>query len=430
MSALYSVGIDVALRAHRVAVLGPDGEAVGKSVTIAATAAGFADLVHSLRARGATPAQSVIGLEATGHLRENLEGHLPCAGYRVVVLNPLQTRRYRDVLRKKAKTDDVDAYVIAGLLRSGQAEARDVPDEPIQSLRELARLRARLRRERQDYLRQLMAQLTVVFPEHKDVLGDLLTARARGILRAWPTARHLAQATPRAIHHAAHRAGARGFTLDEASGVRDRARQSTQSGKAAGARGNVVRPLVTQIERLTTALDDLDAAMVAELPPPTAGAGPSDVEPLQPLPGIGPQTAATLLGELGTMSRFASGTALVAYLGFYPRLEESGERNAVPRLARLGSRVARHALYLAAVNAVRRSPEWRTLSLRTKAQGKKATQGRDAAPHDLRHAARSATRSTLTPPRRPGDDRGLTSHGMSPRRAGLADDVVLRPERV
>ena len=36
--------------------------------------------------------------------------------------------------------------------------------------------------DRQDYLRRLIAQLDVVLPEHRLVLGDLLTARARGIL--------------------------------------------------------------------------------------------------------------------------------------------------------------------------------------------------------------------------------------------------------
>jgi transposase len=45
------------------------------------------------------------------------------------VLNPLQTRRYRDVVRRKAKTDDIDAHVIAGLVRSGAAQASYVPDE-------------------------------------------------------------------------------------------------------------------------------------------------------------------------------------------------------------------------------------------------------------------------------------------------------------
>jgi transposase len=75
-----------------------------------------------MRARGATPTQTLVGLEATGHLWENLEAALVGAGYRVIVLNPLQTRRYRDLVRRKAKTDDIDAHLIAGLLRRRPAQ--------------------------------------------------------------------------------------------------------------------------------------------------------------------------------------------------------------------------------------------------------------------------------------------------------------------
>src|SRR4029453_7560316 len=113
------VGIDVALREHRIAVLDRDGEAVGQSFTIAANKDGVATLLRTLAARDATAAQALIGLGASGHLWKNLEAVLVSAGYRVLVLNPLQPRRYRDVVRRKAKTDDIDAHVIAGLLRSG-----------------------------------------------------------------------------------------------------------------------------------------------------------------------------------------------------------------------------------------------------------------------------------------------------------------------
>src|SRR5207244_1135042 len=217
---------------------------------------------------------------------------------------------YRDVVRRKAKTDDIDAHVIAGLLRSGAAQASYVPDEQIQSLRELARLRARLMADRQDYLRQLVAQLDVVLPEHRTVLGDLLTARARGILAQFPTAPHLAHANPRAIRRAAEDAGARGFSLNDA----------------------------------------------------------------------------TLLGDLGAFTRFTDARALVAYVGFYPVINESGDRAATPRLSPVGSRIARHSLYLAAVNAVRRSAEWRTIYLRKKAQGKTAKQALVVVAVKLLHA--------------------------------------------
>ena len=368
------VGIDVALREHRVAVLDRDGEAVGASFTIAASQDGVATLLRTLAARGATATQTLIGLEASGHLWENLEAALVGAGYRVLVLNPLQTRRYRDVLRRKAKTDDIDAHVIAGLLRSGAAQPSYVPDEQIQSLRELARLRARLMDDWQDYLRQLIAQLDVVLPEHRTALGDLRSARARGILAQFPTAQHLAQASPRAIRRAAHDAGTRGFALDDAVAVRDAARHSLYSGKAAAARAQVVRTLVSQLDRLSAAIDEVDRAATALLPPSEPGTGPSDADLLQTIPGIGPHTAATLLGELGAPTRFTDAPALVAYVGFYPVISESGQHVGRPRLSAVGSRIARRALYLAAVNAVRRSAEWRTIYLRKRAQGKSAKQ--------------------------------------------------------
>lgn len=376
MQAHFVVGIDVALREHRVAVLGSDGEAVGASFSVESSRDGLERLARTLRERGAKPGDTVVGVEASGHLWENLYAHLVAAGYRVVVLNPLQTRRWRDVVRKKAKTDDIDAHLIAGLIRSGQAEPSYVPDEQVQSLRDLARLRASLGRERQDYLRQLVSVLEVVLPEHHELLGDLTSARARGILRAFPTARDLAQASPAAIERAAREAGARGFSRQDAQAVRDGAKRSAYGGRAVSARGQVVRVLVQQIERIGTSLDSLDAAMTEILHAASPGddSGPTDAEILEGIPGIGPHTAATLLGELGRVTRFRDARALVAYVGFFPAIFQSGQQQPTPRISPVGSRVVRHALYMAAVNAIRRSAEFRTLYLRKRSQGKPAKQ--------------------------------------------------------
>jgi transposase len=107
---------------------------------------------------------------------------------------------------------------------------------------------------------------------------------------------------------------------------------------------------------------------------------------LQTIPGIGPQTAATLLGELGALTRLTDARALVAYVGCYPVINESGDRAALPRLSPVGSRIGRHSLYLAAVNAVRHSGEWRTIYLRKKAQGKTAKQALVGVAVKLPHA--------------------------------------------
>ena len=148
--------------------------------------------------------------------------------------------------------------------------------------------------------------------------------------------------------------------------------------------------LIVQLERLSASLKELDKALEELLPPPE-DEGPSDAQLLQSIPGIGPRTAAVLLGELGRLQRFHSAKALVAYvgLGFYPRIEQSGQRESPPppRLAMAGSRVARHALYMAAVNAVRRSPELRATYLRKRAQDKSAKQSLIVVSVKLLHTA-------------------------------------------
>src|SRR5207249_9181352 len=99
------------------------------------------------------------------------------------------------------------------------------------------------------------------------------------------------------------------------------------------------RGSIGQLERLTSAIDEVDHAATTLLPPSEPGTGPSDAELLQTIPGIGPQTAATLLGELGALTRFTDARALVAYVGFYPVIHESGDRAAPPRLSPVGSRI-------------------------------------------------------------------------------------------
>ncbi len=80
----------------------------------------------------------MIGIETTGNLWENLYFFL--GGYKVIILNSYQRRKYQQVLSKKAKIDKVDALVIGDLLRSKEALASYVPEEEIQVLRELVRL--------------------------------------------------------------------------------------------------------------------------------------------------------------------------------------------------------------------------------------------------------------------------------------------------
>lgn len=82
---------------------------------------------------------------------------------------------------------------------------------------------------------------------------------------------------------------------------------------------------------------------------------------LQSIPGIGPTIATALLAEIGSVDRFSSADALVAYAGLDPRVRQSGTSlHATGRLTKRGSPVLRQVLFQAAMTARQRDPELKT----------------------------------------------------------------------
>jgi transposase len=128
------VGIDVAKRQLDV-VERPSGEhwATGND------AAGVATLVERLRATGPI---GLIVLEATGGYEIPVVAALTAAGLPVVVVNPRQVRDFARAIGKLAKTDAIDAAVLAQFAEAVRPEVRALPDELTQTLQSwLARRR-------------------------------------------------------------------------------------------------------------------------------------------------------------------------------------------------------------------------------------------------------------------------------------------------
>ena len=77
---------------------------------------------------------SLIVLEATGGLEVPLAGALATAGLSVVVVNPRQVRNFAKATGRLAKTDAIDALVLAEFARSIKPEARPIKDHQLQEL--------------------------------------------------------------------------------------------------------------------------------------------------------------------------------------------------------------------------------------------------------------------------------------------------------
>jgi transposase len=127
------VGIDVA-KAHLDVALGPAGRTARYPNDEAGIAAVLALLADS------PPA--LIVTEATGALEVPLAAALAAAGLPVVVVNPLQARRFAQSMGRTAKTDALDARALALFAERVRPEVRPLPEI---AARELAALLARRR---------------------------------------------------------------------------------------------------------------------------------------------------------------------------------------------------------------------------------------------------------------------------------------------
>lgn len=370
---MFYLGIDVSLSTHRCALLDSEGEKVGMSFSIDSTSEGLMKLLKILQERKIDLSQLTAGLEATGHLWENLFSFLEKQNIKALLLNPFQTNRYRELLSKKAKTDDIDAYCIAGLLRSGEGRACYVPDDLIQGLRDLVRTRNSFIQNLQDYQRQASSLLQVVFPELSSQVKDPFGKAIAQILISYPTAKDLAMAHPRALEKISRSYQGNTFDRKKAEAIVKTAQTSIYSGKAQKARGQILRLLLKQIVELKETISSLEEEIAQILNNPTPG--PSELDLITSIPGVGPKTAAVLIAEIGDISRFASSTHLVGYFGFFPQIRESGGKKlGTYRISPRGPKHLRRALYMAAVACLKHNPELKALYYRKVSQGKATKQ--------------------------------------------------------
>jgi transposase len=134
MDAQY-VGIDVSKDRLDVHVR-PSGEAF----TVARDGEGLADLVTRL-----TPlSPQVVAVEATGGFEITVAAAIGAAALPLAVVNPAQVRHYAQALGRRAKTDRIDAEVIARFAEAARPEPRPLPDEATQALADLVTRRRQI----------------------------------------------------------------------------------------------------------------------------------------------------------------------------------------------------------------------------------------------------------------------------------------------
>lgn len=130
------VGIDVAKAwldvAHRPS---------GRFWQVENSEEGWQQLVTELQAAGSSV---LIVLEATGGYEAGVVVALDAAGLTPVVVNPVSTRRFAQSLGKRAKTDRIDAIMLAEYAERMRPTPRPIPGETARTLQDLLARRRQL----------------------------------------------------------------------------------------------------------------------------------------------------------------------------------------------------------------------------------------------------------------------------------------------
>jgi transposase len=129
------VGIDVSKDRLDVAVR-PSGEVFA--------VARDADGIDGLIARIAPLCPTAVAVEATGGYETVVAASLAAAGLAVVVVNPAQVRGFARALGRRAKTDPIDARIIAHFVEATKPEIRPLPDDETRMLADLVARRRQI----------------------------------------------------------------------------------------------------------------------------------------------------------------------------------------------------------------------------------------------------------------------------------------------
>jgi transposase len=130
-----TVGIDVSKDRLDIAVR-PGGD----FFVVERNAAGLDSLVERLQQL----APHLVALEATGGFETVVAAALSAAGLPLVVVNPAQIRSFAKALGKRAKTDPIDAAVIAHFAEAAAPELRPLPDDETRLLADLVARRRQI----------------------------------------------------------------------------------------------------------------------------------------------------------------------------------------------------------------------------------------------------------------------------------------------
>jgi transposase len=286
-----------------------------------------------------------IGMEATGHYWLSLYSFLFEKGFKIHVINPIQTDGWRHGIEiRKRKTDKIDSLLIADLLRYGDFVETSLSSEDFMSLRNLSRFRSYLVSSIGDLKRKTIAVLDQVFPEYASSFSDVFGKTSKEILLSFSTSADFEDISASQLNKVLESIHLKKFAKNKIDELSLKAKDSFGITFCLDSFSLQIKLLIEQIifieEQISTVEEEISILMEKM------------DSPITTIPGIGKVNGATILGEIGDINRFSNASKLVAYAGLDASVSQSGEyQSTTNKMSKRGSPYLRKALFQSALRA-------------------------------------------------------------------------------
>jgi transposase len=291
----------------------------------------------------------VIGFESTGPYAEPLLHFLRKRGIKLVQVNPLHTKRLKELQgNSPGKTDHKDPKVIADIIELGHALTVVIPEGTTAELRRLTAARERSVQRRTALLNQLHGLIFIIFPEFLQVLKKIGSKTSRYLLKHWPTPENIIAEGIDVLARTMKAVSRGNMGRERAESLYRAAQESV--GVKEGQKSIILEIIETlsAIEAAEKFVAMLEAEMgkcLKEIP---------YSQSILSIKGIGLITAAGLIGEVGDFGQFRTISEVMKHAGLDLYEISSGKHKGKRRISKRGRHLLRKLLFFAAINTIRK----------------------------------------------------------------------------
>lgn len=337
---MYIVGIDIGKNHHEASIVSPEGKQIGRSLRFATTHKGADSLMRFIfKNIGNSPC--VFGMEATGHYWYPIYSFLKAKGYTIYVINPIQSDSLRKMYIRQTKNDSIDSFLIAEVIRFGQFGTTSMADENILAMRQLCRYRDSVISSRTEIKLRIGTIMEQIFPEYEKQFSSLWVSTSMGILEKYLIPENIENAPIDELFEIIKDKSHNRLTRAKAISIKEAAADTFGIKIAQDAFSFQLKQLIDRMNFLDKQIEALDCQILEYYEKFDCY--------LHTIPGIGIIGAATILAEIGDISRFKNSSSLIAFAGIDPTVRQSGEFNSTHNhMSKRGSPYLRHAIFLAA----------------------------------------------------------------------------------